>query len=49
MRNASFLGYPLRSKNSLIMWLVAQNTGNLFDLAAFSENLILPSFGNTTV
>jgi hypothetical protein len=40
MRNASFLWYPSRSENSLIIWSVAQNMGNSFDFVAFSANLI---------
>jgi hypothetical protein len=37
MRNASICRYPLRSKNSLIMWSVAQNIEKKIDLEAFSE------------
>jgi hypothetical protein len=47
MRNASFLRYPFRSKNTLLLLSAARNIDSLFDLGACPANLIWPSFGNT--
>jgi hypothetical protein len=48
-RNASFVWYLFRSKNSIIMESADQNIANLVDLEACSANLLWPSFGTTTV
>jgi hypothetical protein len=48
MRNASFLGCPVRSKDTLFLLSAARNIEQLFDLEACPANLIWRSFGNTT-
>jgi hypothetical protein len=48
-RNASFLRYQPRSKNTRFLWSSAQSIANLFDLEASRATVIWPFFGNTTV
>jgi hypothetical protein len=46
-RNISFLRYPSRSKNNFLL-SADQNIANFIVLEACSENVIWPSFGNTS-